>query len=193
MTESTLPVAGESALLADRYIGALFALAKQDGVIDAVLSDMQKLQGLWNESSEWRAVATNPCFSVEFVSASVDQVIRLAELHKLTANFLKVVAQNRRLKLLPVLIRDFVDETSKWHGEFHADVRTARPLGKAQSERLAAQLSQIVGGDVRLVLTEDPSIIGGMTVKIGSKFIDASVKTRLDKLENTLRKTSVAA
>lgn len=196
MTETSsasLPVAGENALLASRYVGALYGLAEQDGVVDELLADMFILRDLWKESAEWRFVATNPRFSNEFVCAAAEQVARIAEVEKLTANFLSVVAQNRRLKLIPLIVDYFIDEVSKRRGEYRADVRTARPLSDEQREKLASLLAKATGGKVRLVMAEDPSIIGGLTVKIGSKFVDASVKTKLDRLEHILRETSAAA
>ena len=121
------------------------------------------------------------------------QVAGIAEVCKITANFLLVIAQNRRLNLLPMLVEHFMDEVSKRRGEYRADIRTARPLTDTQRDKLTALLSVAMGGQVRLEVVEDSSIIGGLTVKIGSQFVDASVKAKLDRMERVLRETNASA
>lgn len=184
---STLAVAGETAILAARYVEALFELAEQKGALDAVLADLATLKGLWKDSPEWRFIASDPRLGAEDAEKAVAKVGAAAKLHKLTANFLAVLAQNHRLALLPLLIEKFFDSASAKRGEFRADVRVARPLSEAQRDKLTALLSSAVKGTVRLSMIDDPSIIGGLTVKVGSQFIDASVKTKLDLLERKLK------
>lgn len=186
-------VAGEKALLSDRYVGALFALAQQEQVVDALVADMHSLRTLWNESAEWRSIASNPRLSLELVAAAVEQVSRIAELHKLTANFLSIVGQNRRLNLLPLLIENFLAEVGRSRGEYFASVCTARPLTEKQREKLTTMLGKATGGKISLVMTEDPSLIGGLTVKIGSQYVDASIKTKLERLERVLKGKNAAA
>ncbi|MDD4617129.1 MAG: ATP synthase F1 subunit delta [Alphaproteobacteria bacterium] len=187
------PISGENALLANRYVGALLALSEEEKATNAVIDDMLNLREIWNECREWREVANNPRFTTEFIVAAAEQVAKIARTHKLTANFLTIVAQNRRLALLPNLIDMFMDEVSKARGEQRADVCSAHPLTNDQHARLTETLEKATGGKVRLIMTEDPSIIGGLTVKIGSKFVDASVKTKLDRLEHILKETNAAA
>ncbi|MDR3424277.1 MAG: ATP synthase F1 subunit delta [Alphaproteobacteria bacterium] len=188
-----LPVAGEHAILARRYAKALFALAEQDKAVDAVAADMLALRHLWDESPEWRLVASDPRFGIEMVGRAVAQVAKITGVNKLTANFLAIVAQNRRLSLLPIMVKDFFEEADARRGLFRAAVRTARSLSEAQMASLSASLSAVVGGKIRLSVVEDASIIGGLTVKLGSQFIDASVKTKLDHLERTLKGAGAAA
>ena len=188
-----LPVAGDSAILAHRYVGALFALAEQKGAVDTIVSDMVNLRSLWNESSEWRFIASDPRLSAETVGKATEKVSSIAKFSKLTANFLSILAQNRRLSLLPLLIENFIEDVRTRRGEFRADVRIARPLSDDQREKLTSLLAAAVNGKIRLAVTEDASIIGGLTVKVGSKFIDASVKTKLDLLERTLKGANAAA
>ena len=182
-----LPVAGDHMVLARRYVGALLALAEQDKAVDAVAADMQALRDLWQTSPEWRFIATDPRWGVELAVKAAEQVAKISQIGKLAANFLCVVAQNRRLHLLPVLIEEFFEESARRRGEYRADIRTAQILSDAQKSTLAASLAAITGGKVRLSVTEDSSIIGGLTVKLGSQFIDASVKTKLDHLERSLK------
>jgi F-type H+-transporting ATPase subunit delta len=190
---ASLPASGDNAVLASRYISALFALAEANGGVDAIVADMQNLRNLWNESPEWRFIATDPRLNQESVDAAAKQVGQIAGVSALTANFLSIVAQHRRLNLLPLLIEKFIDEVGSRRGEFRADVRTARPLTDVQRDKLTQLLASATGGRIRLAVTEDPSIIGGLTVKIGSQFVDASVKTKLDHMERTLRGTNAAA
>ena len=193
ISAANLPLAGEQAILARRYVGALYALAEQEGAVDAVAADLLNLRVLWSESPEWRFVACDPRLSHESVAKAAEQVARSAGFGKLTSNFLAVVAENRRLSLLPLLIEYFFDEVGGRRGEFHADVRIARPLTETQREALTASLVSAVGGKVHLKVVEDASIIGGLTVKIGSQFLDASVKTKLDHLERSLKEAGAAA
>ena len=106
---------------------------------------------------------------------------------KLTSNFLSVVAQNRRLSLLPALIDGFLEEVAIRRGEYKVNVRTAQALSPLQRDNLIASLSKTMGGKIHMNVIEDPSILGGLTVKLGSQFIDASVKTKLEHLERSLR------
>ncbi|MFA5041316.1 MAG: ATP synthase F1 subunit delta [Bdellovibrionales bacterium] len=192
-TTALSPVSGDNAILASRYIDALFDLAEQDGKVDEVIADMKGLRNLWSESPEWRFIASDPRLNHEAVCSVAKQVAEIAGVSKITTNFLMVIAQNRRLNLLPMLIENFMEEVSTRRGEFRADVRTARPLTDAQRQKLANLLAAATGGQIRMEVIEDPSIIGGLTVKIGSQFVDASVKTKLDRLERTLRSSHATA
>lgn len=189
MSEQTapIPIAGDQAALVRRYVDALYALAEQDAAVDAVAADMRGLRRLWNESAEWRFVASDPRIKAKSACQAVEQVAKMSGVGKLAANFLAVVASNRRLDLLPAIIEGFLEEVAARRGEYRADIRAARALTAAQHEALAASLAAVMGGKVHINVVEDASIIGGLTVKLGSQFIDASVKTRLDHLERNLK------
>jgi len=181
------PVAGNHVALARRYVGSLYALAEQEGIVDTVAAEMAALRRLWNESAEWRFIACDPRLHASEVSAAVAQTVKVSGIGKLTANFLCVLAQNHRLSLLPALVNGFLDEVETRRGEYRADIRVAQPLSDAQIAALTASLTAITGGKTRLTVVEDASLLGGLTVKLGTKFIDASVKTKLDRLERTLK------
>ncbi len=184
---SSLPIAGDHATLARRYVGSLYALADQDGLIDAISTDFRALRRLWDECAEWRFVASDPRLSNEAVQQAVNQVAKISGLNALTHNFILVVAQNRRLSLLPSFIEGFLEEVAIRRGEYRVEVRSARALSPAQRETLSASLNAVMGGKINMNLVEDPTILGGLTVKLGSQFIDASIKTKLDHLERTLK------
>jgi F-type H+-transporting ATPase subunit delta len=186
-SNAVAPVAGDQAILSRRYAESLYALADKEGAVDAVLADMRGLRRLWNECAEWRLIAADPRLSRDEIDAVVAAVLKNCAPGKLTANFVSVVGQNRRLACLPAMIDFFFAEAAAKRGEYHADVRTAHALSAAQRDALTASLSAATGGKVNLSIIEDASILGGLTVKVGSKFIDASVKTRLDLLERTLK------
>ena len=192
-SSDVLPVAGDQAVLARRYVGALVALAEQEGAVEAVSKDMASLRQLWQESAEWRFVATDPRLDYDEVLKTVAHIVIMAELNKLTGNFLAIVAQNRRLNMLPLLIETFFEEVSLRRGESRAFVRVAHGLSDAQQAALSDALTTVVGGKVNISMVEDPSLIGGLTVKIGSRYLDASVKTKLDHLERSLKTAGVAA
>ena len=181
------PISGNHVALARRYIGSLYALAEKDGVIDAVAEEMRALRRLWNESAEWRFIACDPRLNSVEVREAVAQIVKLSGVSKLTANFLSVVAQHHRLSLLPTLTDGFIEEVATRRGEHFAQVRVSRPLSAVQGAALLASLTSVTGGKTHLTVIEDASLLGGMTVKLGTKFIDASVKTKLNRLERTLK------
>jgi F-type H+-transporting ATPase subunit delta len=187
LSEQKIQLAGDQALLARRYAGALYELADKEGAVDTVATDLRGLRRLWDESAEWRFVASDPRLAVESVLASVKEVVKSCGFGKLTGNFLGTVAENARLSILPTIIHFFLDTVAAKRGEFNADVRVARPLAAAQREALTHSLTAVMGGKIHLNVSEDPGLLGGMTVKIGSQFIDASVKSKLDHLERTLK------
>lgn len=186
------PIAGETADLARRYASALYELAEKEGAIDAVLADFHGLRRLWADCAEWRMVACDPRLKPESVLSATREVVKTAGLGKLAGNFLMIVAQNRRLSALPAMIETFINDVAERRGEYSAAVRAAHALTPAQADKLTAALAALTGGKITLAVSEDPALLGGLTVQVGSKFIDASVKARLDRLERQL-KSGVAA
>jgi F-type H+-transporting ATPase subunit delta len=159
--------------------------------LDAVAADLRLLQGLQNSSPEFCYVARQPRLSRAQLLKAMQAVAASARLNGLTANFLFVLAQNRRLGQLSAVVDAFLDELATRRGEFTADVRSARPLSSAQQEQLAAHLCQMAGGKVHLILREDATLLGGLVVKLGSRLIDASVKSKLARLERELKSQSI--
>ncbi len=192
MTEQTAAplLAGDDAALVARYVGSLYTLAEQENAVDAVVADIRGLRRLWGESAEWRFIANDPRIPHQSVCDATATVAKSSGFNKLTANFLSVVATNRRLNILPALVEGFLAEVAKRRGEYHADIRAARALTNQQHESLVASLTAVMGGKVHINVIEDPSILGGLTIKLGSQLIDASVKTRLDHLERKLKATA---
>lgn len=186
-SDSGAILSGEAAILAHRYAGAFYELAEEQKQLDAVAADMRALRVLGQESKEFQVISSHPRLTRAQLVKAAEQVASVAKLNKLTANFLMLVAQNRRLPHLQGMIDQFLAELATRRGEFSADVRSARPLSAAQQEQLAVKLRELAGGKVHLMLREDKSLLGGLVVKLGSRLIDASIKTKLARLERQLK------
>jgi len=179
-------ISGDAAVLARRYGGALYELADEQKQMDEVAAELRGLRSLVRDSAEFRYISTQPRLTRPQLITAVQAVAASAGLSKLTTNFLSMVAKNRRLNILSGVIDAFLGELAERRGEFTADVHTARALTSAQEEQLASKLREIAGGKVHLTVKEDKGLIGGITVKLGSRLIDASIKTKLQRLERQL-------
>jgi F-type H+-transporting ATPase subunit delta len=173
--------------LSGRYARALFALATEGKSLAAVEASLQTLSEALAESADLKSLIGNPVVGRGAAGAAVAGVAAGLNLDGLTRNFLGVLAANRRLALLPAVIRDFAALNAARKGEVTATVTAAHTLSAAQQKALAAKLKASVGRDVALDVTVDPSILGGLTVRIGSRLIDSSLKTRLDMLGQALK------
>jgi F-type H+-transporting ATPase subunit delta len=173
--------------LSGRYATALFDLAVEHKSPDAVLASLETLSGALGRSDELKSLISSPMVSRGGAAAAVKGLASAMELDSLTSNFLGVLAQNRRLSALPAIIRDVRALAAAQRGEITAQVTSAHALTKAQSTALAKKLKAGLGRDVSLDLTTDPAILGGLIVRIGSRMIDSSLKTRLDSLGQALK------
>lgn len=193
MTQVSLPsddsarITGDAAVLARRYSGALYDLSVDSKQLDAVAADMRFLQVLQHESAEMRLIASHPRLTEKQRIAAVQALSSSAKLNALTTNFLGLLAQKHRLSLMGDMARAFLSRFAAERGEFTAEVVSAKPLSAAQQEKLATTLHELAGGKVHLSLREDTSLLGGLVVKLGSKLIDASVKSTLARLERQLK------
>ncbi len=192
-THKTKIVSGDAATLGRRYAGALYELAGEQHQIDTVTTDLRMVRVLLQDSAEFQMIAAHPRLNRKQLVQAMQAVSATANFNKLTANFLALVAQNRRLNVLDAVIESYLSLLAAERGEHTADVNSTHALTPAQQELLSAKLRDIVGGKVFLSLREDKSLLGGFTVKLGSRFIDASIKTKLDRLERQLKATQTAA
>ena len=183
-------IAGDTAILARRYADALYELASEHKQLDAVAADLRLLKILARESAEFHAIAFSPRLSRAQLAKAMQEVAKLAKFGALTANFLMLAAQNRRLAAIEAMADAFLATLAAKRGEFSAEIRTTGPLTPVQEEQLAMQLRALAGGKVHMTVTEDKSLLGGITVKLGSKLIDASVKGKLARLERRLKSQS---
>lgn len=173
--------------VAERYASSLFDLAVEAGSVDAVGADLNRFSTLLVESEDLRRLVVSPVFSAEEQQRAVTAVAQKAGITGVVGNFLKVVAGNRRLFALPGMIRAFHIIAAKHRGEVTAEVTSAHALSQEQENELKSALKGVTGKDVAIAVTVDPSILGGLIVKVGSRQIDTSLRTKLSTLKLALK------
>ncbi|MBS0504329.1 MAG: F0F1 ATP synthase subunit delta [Proteobacteria bacterium] len=178
---------GIGASLSGRYATALFQLARDEKKIDAVEASLNTLRGALDESADLRALTISPVLSRAEAEKGIAAVAGPLGLDDITARFLGVLAQNRRLGQLGTVIRDFRTLAARHRGETTAEVTSAHPLDDDQVAELKRQLKGRLGRDVTVELDVDPSILGGLVVRIGSQMIDSSIRTRLNSLAHAMK------
>ncbi len=183
MAESSSLISG----VAQRYAGSLFELALDANSVAAVENDLGRFEALLAESDDLKRLISSPVFSAEEQLHAIGAVADKAGVTGLVGNFLRVVAQNRRLFSLPGIIAAFRAIAAEHRGEISADVISAHALTAAQQNELKATLKGVAGKDVAINVTVDPSILGGLIVKMGSRQIDTSLRTKLSSLKLALK------
>ena len=178
---------GIAAGLAGRYATALFELAVADGKIDTVERDLAAIESASAESADFAALTANPRVSRGDGARTMAAVADLLKLDTLTARFLGVLAENRRLAQIAPVTRAFRALAAAHRGEVRAEVTSAHPLTDEQLTELKAQLRRRVGREVALTTRTDGSILGGLIVRIGSQMIDSSIRTRLNTLAHQMK------
>jgi F-type H+-transporting ATPase subunit delta len=173
--------------IAARYATALFDLAKESKKLKALEDDVASLSSALADSADLNAVIASPVVSREEHGAVVSAISKKAKFSPITANTLALLAQNRRLFVLPQLVDALNAMLAEERGEVTADVTSAKALTKTQSDKLAKTLSAQFGKDVTINAIVDESIIGGLIVKVGSKMIDTSIASKLASLQNVMK------
>jgi F-type H+-transporting ATPase subunit delta len=172
----------------DRYAQALFDLALETGRLDAVRADLASLKAAWIESADLRRLATSPVISAEDQGEGLVAIAAKAKFEQTTANFLGLLAQNHRAKDLPGVIAGFEARYAKHAGIVAAEVVSAQPLDAKQVAAIKTALNASLGKAPELTTRVDPSILGGLKIKVGSKLFDASLKTKLDQMKFALKR-----
>nr|WP_272209928.1 F0F1 ATP synthase subunit delta [Marinicella sp. W31]MDC2875773.1 F0F1 ATP synthase subunit delta [Marinicella sp. W31] len=173
--------------VAQRYAVSLFELAKDEDSIDAVGADLDRVEALLNESDDFRRLVMSPVFSSDEQLKAVVAIFAKVKIGGYVANFVKLVAENRRLFVLPGMISAYRGEVAAHRGQATAEVAVAHALSDEQQQELKTALADVTGKDVTLQITEDASLLGGMIVKVGSRQIDTSLRTKLSKLKLSLK------
>ncbi|MDQ2067393.1 F0F1 ATP synthase subunit delta [Xinfangfangia sp. CPCC 101601] len=173
--------------IAARYASALFDLARDAGALKALDADAQALTAALAASPELRAMISSPVLSRAEQSGAIAAIGAQMGLHELTANTLALMADKRRLFVLPQLAVALADLIAADKGEMTAEVVSAAKLSAAQSKALAVTLKAKTGKTVKLNATVDETLIGGLIVKLGSTMIDTSVKSKLASLQNAMK------
>ncbi|PCI47001.1 MAG: F0F1 ATP synthase subunit delta [Alphaproteobacteria bacterium] len=173
--------------LAGRYAIALFELGAEANNLEKIAQDMATLSLLLGTSADLKGLTLNPVFSSEEKGRAMAAVIKAAELDQLVANFIGVVAKNGRLDRLENIISEFERILAHHNGEVSASVVSAHGLTDAQLDSLKDKLKSMVGSEVTVDTDVDENLLGGMVVKIGSRMIDSSLKTKLANLEESMK------
>ncbi len=177
---------GVSALAA-RYATALFDIADERRALDEVAGDLRQLRAMLAASADLMRLVRSPVLSRQDQGRAVAALAGRAELSPLVRDFLAVVARNRRLFAVPAMIDGFLAMLAARRGEVTAEVVAARPLSEAQLGALSEHLRRTVGRRVSVEARVDPRLIGGMIVKVGSRMVDASVESKLRRLQLAMK------
>jgi F-type H+-transporting ATPase subunit delta len=183
-------VAGEEPIvsgMAGRYATALFELALEGNVIDLVKSDLERFDALVAESADLLRLVRSPVFSSEEQTRALSAVLDKAGIGGLAAQFLRVVASNRRLFAARDMVRGFRKLVARHKGEVTAEVTVAEELKNEHLTALKSALTSASGKDVDLDIKVDPAIIGGLVVKLGSRMVDTSLRTKLNAIKHAMK------
>ena len=181
-------MASSTAGFSARYANALFELADEANSVDAVARDLAALDGLIGRSKDLERMVRSPGIDRGEQAKAMDTVLAKTGADPLVRKFVGVVASNGRLFALRGIISRFLEDLSARRGEVAADVVSAIPLDKGLEGELRKAVSRVAGSDkVSLATRVDKSLIGGLVVRIGSRMIDSSIKTKLDRLELNMK------
>lgn len=175
--------------VAGRYATALYELADSERALDAVAQDFIRLRALLAESADFGRFLTSPVLTRAEQARAMAAIAEAASLTPLTRRFLGVLAHNRRLRTLGAVISTFLAELATRRGEVVAEVASAQALAPAQLAKLTDTLRTALGGKVTVQSRVDPDLLGGLVVKIGSRMIDASLRTKLQRLRLAMKGT----
>ena len=173
--------------MAGRYATALFDLAKDGNAIDAVAADLERFDTLIAESPDLSRMVRSPVFSADEQLAALSAVLERAGIGGLTAKFLKLITSNRRLFAVHDMVRAYRKLVAAHKGEATADVTVAEALKDEHLGALRAALKSVSGKDVDLNVKVDPTIIGGLVVKLGSRMVDTSLRTKLNAIRHAMK------
>jgi len=173
--------------LAGRYALAIFDLAQEEKAVDAVAADFAMLKQLMAESPELTRLIRAPVFSREEQAAGMNGVMHRMEASALTRRFILLLASKRRLFALSDIIRAYDGLVAKLRGEVSAEVTSARPLSDQEVGDLKAILKSKLSREIRLDAKVDASLLGGLVVKVGSRMIDSSIRTKLNGMRIAMR------
>jgi len=184
-------VAGEDPLIsgmAGRYAHALFELARDSKATDAVKSDLDRFNAMMAESADLTRLVLSPVFGVDEQLRALSAILDKAGISGLAANFLRVITTNRRLFAVSDMIRAYRALVARHKGEVQAQITVAEQLNSNNLEALKSALKNVTGGkDIDLDVKVDPAIIGGLIVKVGSRMVDSSLRTKLNAIKLAMK------
>jgi F-type H+-transporting ATPase subunit delta len=176
------------ASVAGRYASALYDLATEQNQVRPVEAELASLQALLDESVDLRRMVLSPVFTAAEQGNALTAVLAKAGISPLTTNFLKLIAKNRRLFALSDMIKNYRSLAARGRGEAQAEVTSALALTEPQMVALREQLRAATGGkDVQITTKVDPALLGGLIVKMGSRMVDSSIRTKLTTLKTAMK------
>ncbi len=170
-----------------RYATALFDLARDERSIDAVKADLDNFDKLIADNPDLARLVRSPVFTADEQAKALNAVLAKAGIGGITAKFLGVLTANRRLFAVRDVIRAFNELVARFKGEVSADVTVAEPLSDKNLDALKTALKSVTGKDVALNVKVDPAIIGGLVVKLGSRMVDSSLRTKLNSIKHAMK------
>ena len=177
--------------MAGRYATALFELAREDGSLEAVKADLDRFDALVQESPDLARLIRSPVFSSDEQLKAVTAVLDRVGIGGLAGNFIKLAAQNRRLFAVRDMIRDFRRLFARQRGVVSATLTVAETLSEAQLAAVRDALKSVTGGkEVDLAVKIEPAIIGGLIVKLGSRMVDSSLRSKLNAMKHAMKEVS---
>jgi len=180
------PAAG----LAGRYATALFDLADEARALDTVAADLGRIKAMIEGSDELRRLIASPLISRAQQAQAIAALLDRAQVGDLTRRFVLIVARNRRLHALTQIIAAYVAALAARRGEVTAEIRSARPLSSAQVDAVTGVIQRSAGAKVRVDLKVEPGLLGGLVVRLGSRLIDASLRSKLQRLQLAMKGTA---
>jgi F-type H+-transporting ATPase subunit delta len=173
--------------MAGRYATALFDLARETHAIDAIKADLENFDALIADNPDLARLVRSPVFSADEQLQALGAVLERAGIGGVAAKFLKLVTANRRLFSVRDMIRGYREMVALDKGEATAEVTVAEPLKDEYVGALRAALKSVSGKDVDLHIKIDPAIIGGLVVKLGSRMVDTSLRTKLNAIKHAMK------
>ena len=173
-----------------RYASAIFSVSIEDGSLKELEQDLEKLAGIIEKSEAFRTLLRSPLNSRYDQFNAVRSISKKVKLSKSTTNLLLIMAQKRRLAIMPDLIIDVKSLLNEHRGETTVEVVSAVPFSTAQQTKLAKAVEASIGKKIKLGIEIDKTVIGGLIVKVGSRMIDTTVKTKLLKLQNIMKEVN---
>ena len=177
----------KSQSLAGRYASALYELADQGRCLDNVATDLANFSKLIDESAALYRLIRSPVISREDKLVGMDSVLNKAKVNALTKKFIGAVIMNRRLFVINDIIMTFLAELAERRGEIKADVTSAVKLTAYQAKKLNTSLNKALGQKVSLSFDVDETLIGGLIVRVGSRMLDSSIRTKLQRLQIAMK------
>lgn len=173
--------------VAERYASALFDVARDGAGMDAIGADLDRFDAMVRESPDLQRLVKSPAFTAEQQSAAIVALLDRAGIAGLAANFIRLVTSKRRLFALPDMIRAYRRLVAEAKGIVPAQVTLADQPSPAMLDEIRSALRGVAGKDVDVHVKIDPAIIGGLVVKIGSRMVDASLRTKLNSIRLAMK------